>query len=170
MKVVLASHNKGKLVELAAILEAGVPELELVGYDGPEPIEDGTSYLANALIKARAANQHTGLPAIADDSGIAVEILGGSPGIFSARWSGTRDAATNRQLLLAQLEDVAPEHRAAAFVCTPSRWSTATTRSRSPESGPARLQQRSAARTVTATTRFSSQRVSSTPLPKSIQR
>ncbi len=118
MKVVLASHNKGKLVELAAILEAGVPELELVGYDGPEPIEDGTSYLANALIKARAANQHTDLPAIADDSGIAVEILGGSPGIFSARWSGTRDAATNRQLLLAQLEDVAPEHRAAAFVCT----------------------------------------------------
>ena len=118
MKVVLASHNKGKLVELAAILEAGVPALELVGYDGPEPIEDGTSYLANALIKARAANQHTGLPAIADDSGIAVEILGGSPGIFSARWSGTRDAATNRQLLLAQLEDVASEHRAAAFVCT----------------------------------------------------
>lgn len=118
MKLVLASHNKGKLVELAAILEAGVPELELLGYDGPEPIEDGTSYLANALIKARAANRHTGLPAIADDSGIAVEILGGSPGIFSARWSGTRDAETNRQLLLSQLEDVSADHRAAAFVCT----------------------------------------------------
>ena len=118
MKVVLASHNQGKLAELAAILESGVPNLELVGYDGPEPVEDGTSYLQNALIKARAAAAITGLPAIADDSGIAVEILGGSPGIFSARWSGTRDAVTNRQLLLAQMADVAPEHRAAAFVCT----------------------------------------------------
>jgi XTP/dITP diphosphohydrolase len=89
-----------------------------LGYDGPEPIEDGTSYLANALIKARAAFEHTGLPSIADDSGIAVEILGGSPGIFSARWAGGRDNVANRQLLLAQLADVAEENRAAAFVCT----------------------------------------------------
>jgi XTP/dITP diphosphohydrolase len=118
MKFVLATHNAHKVVELAAILGTMVPGLELVGYDGPEPVEDGVSYAENALIKARAAHAHTGLPAIADDSGIAVEVLGGSPGIFSARWSGTRDAIANRRLLLEQLRDVKPEHRAAAFVCT----------------------------------------------------
>lgn len=118
MKLVLASHNQGKLAELRAILEPAVADLELIGYDGPEPIEDGVSYLENALIKARAAAKHTGLPAIADDSGLAVEILGGSPGIFSARWAGGRDNVENRQLLLKQLSDVKPEHRAAAFVCT----------------------------------------------------
>ena len=118
MKLVLASHNKGKLQELSAILEPAVAGLELVSYDGPEPIEDGSSYLENALIKARAAHAHTGLPAIADDSGIAVEILGGSPGIFTAIWSGTRDNAANRQLLLAQLKDIHEQHRSAAFVCT----------------------------------------------------
>lgn len=118
MKLVLASHNQGKLAELKAILEPAVAGLELVSYDGPEPIEDGISYLENALIKARAAFKHTGLPSIADDSGIAVEILGGAPGIFTANWSGTRDNVANRQLLLAQLHDIADEHRAAAFVCT----------------------------------------------------
>ena len=118
MKLVLASHNQGKLSELRAILEPAVPSLELIGYDGPEPKEDGVSYLENALIKAKAAAKHTGLPAIADDSGLAVEILGGSPGIFSARWAGGRDNLANRRLLLAQLEDVKDEHRAAAFICT----------------------------------------------------
>jgi len=118
MKLVLASHNRGKLQELSAILEPAVPGLELVSYDGPEPVEDGTSYLENALIKARAAYLQTGLPAIADDSGVAVEILGGSPGIFTAMWAGGRDNAANRQLLLAQLKDISDEHRAAAFVCT----------------------------------------------------
>lgn len=118
MKLVLASHNQGKLAELKAILEPAVSGLELVSYDGPEPVEDGVSYLENALIKARAAYEHTGLPSIADDSGIAVEILGGAPGIFTANWSGTRDNIANRQLLLAQLKDIADEHRAAAFVCT----------------------------------------------------
>jgi XTP/dITP diphosphohydrolase len=118
VKLVLATHNSGKLAEIRAILEPAVEGLELIGYDGPEPIEDGISYLENALIKARAANKHTGLPAIADDSGLAVEILGGSPGIFSARWAGGRDNVANRQLLLAQLGEVKPEHRAAAFVCT----------------------------------------------------
>lgn len=118
MKIVLATHNAHKVTELGAILGASVAGLELVGYDGPEPIEDGTSYLENALIKARAAYAHTGLPSMADDSGIAVEILGGSPGIFSARWAGGRDNVANRQLLLAQLADVAEENRAAAFVCT----------------------------------------------------
>ena len=118
MKLVLATHNQHKVVEVGAILGATVPELELIGYDGPEPKEDGTSFLENALIKARAAFAHTGLPAIADDSGIAVEILGGAPGIFSARWAGGRDNVENRQLLLSQLQDVRDEDRAASFVCT----------------------------------------------------
>lgn len=118
MKLVLATHNQGKVEELRAILEAQVPGLELIGYDGPEPVEDGVSFLENAMIKAKAAYAHTGLPSIADDSGVAVEILGGSPGIFTAIWSGTRDNSANRQLLLAQLKDIAPEHRAAAFICT----------------------------------------------------
>jgi XTP/dITP diphosphohydrolase len=118
MKLVLATHNQHKVTEVAAILESAVDGLELLGYDGPEPVEDGTSYLENALIKARAAYEHTGLASIADDSGIAVEILGGSPGIFSARWAGGRDNVENRQLLLKQLADVAEPNRGAAFVCT----------------------------------------------------
>lgn len=116
MKIVLATHNQGKVSELRAILEpVGV---ELVGYDGPEPVEDGISFLENALIKARAAFEHTGLPSLADDSGLMVEILGGSPGIFTAIWSGTKDNVANRRLLLAQLKDISPEHRAASFICT----------------------------------------------------
>ena len=118
MKLVLATHNQHKVTEVAAILESAVDGLELLGYVGPEPVEDGTSYLENALIKARAAYEHTGLASIADDSGIAVEILGGSPGIFSARWAGGRDNVENRQLLLKQLADVAEPNRGAAFVCT----------------------------------------------------
>lgn len=118
MKLVLASHNQGKLQELAAILEPAVAGLQLLSYDGPEPVEDGTSFLENALIKARAAYAHTGLASIADDSGISVEILGGAPGIFTAIWAGGRDNAANRQLLLAQLRDIKDENRAAAFVCT----------------------------------------------------
>ena len=118
MKVVLATHNAHKVQEVGAILGSTVAGLELVGYEGPEPKEDGTSFLENALIKARAAFAHTGMPAIADDSGIAVEILGGAPGIFSARWAGGRDNIANRQLLLSQLDDVRDEDRAASFVCT----------------------------------------------------
>ena len=118
MQLVLATHNAHKVQEVGAILAQTLPNLQVLGYNGPEPVEDGTSYLENALIKARAAFAHTGLPSMADDSGIAVEILGGSPGIFSARWAGGRDNVANRQLLLAQLADVAEENRAAAFVCT----------------------------------------------------
>lgn len=118
MKLVLATHNAHKVQEVGAILGNAVAGLELVGYDGPEPKEDGTSFLENALIKARAAFAHTGMPAIADDSGIAVEILGGAPGIFSARWAGGRDNIANRQLLLSQLDDVRDVNRAASFVCT----------------------------------------------------
>ena len=118
MKLVLATHNAHKVKEVAAILEPLVAGLELLGYDGPEPIEDGSSFLENSLIKARAAFLHTGITSIADDSGLAIEIMGGSPGIFSARWSGDKDDEKNRNLVLAQLRDVPEENRAASFVCT----------------------------------------------------
>ena len=88
MQLVLATHNQHKVEEVNSILGAQVPGLEVLGYDGPEPVEDGVTFLENALIKARAAHAHTGLTAIADDSGMAVEVLGGAPGIFSARWAG----------------------------------------------------------------------------------
>ena len=125
MELVLATHNAHKVKEVAAILEPIVPGLSLLGYDGPEPIEDGSSFLENSLIKARAAFAHTGKASIADDSGIAVEILGGSPGIFSARWSGSKHDAQNRQLLLAQLADVPEGNRQASFICTISMVSDA---------------------------------------------
>ena len=118
MKLVLATHNAHKVKEVAAILEPLVPGLELLGYEGPEPIEDGSSFLENSLIKARAAFSHTGITSIADDSGLAIEIMGGSPGIFSARWSGDKDDEKNRNLVLAQLRDVPAGNRAASFVCT----------------------------------------------------
>lgn len=118
MKFVLATHNAGKVAELRAILQPAVADLDLIGYTGPEPIENGTTFAENALIKARAAYEHTGMPSIADDSGVCVDILGGSPGIFTAIWAGGRDNAQNRQLLLRQLADVSPAHRSAAFVCT----------------------------------------------------
>lgn len=118
-QVVLASHNAHKLEELRRILEPLVPGIELIGYDGPEPVENGVTFQENALIKARAAAAHTGLPAIADDSGIAVDVLGGSPGIFSARWGGpARSDTANVDLLLWQLSDLADEHRAASFMCS----------------------------------------------------
>ena len=118
MKLVLATHNAHKVKEVAAILEPLVPGLELLGYEGPEPVEDGSSFLENSLIKARAAFLHTGITSIADDSGLAIEIMGGSPGIFSARWSGEKDDEKNRNLVLAQLRDVPVGNRAASFVCT----------------------------------------------------
>jgi XTP/dITP diphosphohydrolase len=114
-RVVLATHNQGKVVELQEILGDALAGIELVAYDGPEPVEDGTTYGENALIKARAAVAHTGLPALADDSGIAVDALGGAPGIHSARYAGTRVDADNIALLLANLEGVV--ERTAAFVC-----------------------------------------------------
>lgn len=118
LPVVLASHNAHKLVELRRILEPLVPGIDLRGYDGPEPVESGVTFEDNALLKARAAARHTGLPALADDSGIAVDVLGGSPGIFSARWSGpARSSTANVDLLLWQLSDVPDEHRTARFVC-----------------------------------------------------
>ena len=117
-QVVLASHNAHKLEELRRILTPLVPGIELIGYDGPEPVENGVTFEQNALLKARAAAVHTGLPAIADDSGISVNVLGGCPGIFSARWGGPERSDTgNVDLLLWQLSDLADEHRSAAFMC-----------------------------------------------------
>ena len=116
--LVLASHNAHKLTELRRILGPLIPGVELIGYDGPEPIENGLSFAENALLKARAAAAHTGLPAIADDSGIAVNVLGGCPGIFSARCGGpARSDRANVDLLLWQLTDVGDDHRDAHGLC-----------------------------------------------------
>ena len=118
-QVVLATHNAHKVAEFQAIVAATRPDLEVIGYDGPEPVEDGVTFAANALIKARAAASHTGLPALADDSGICVDVLGGAPGVFSAYWAGhKKDATANLELLLDQLSDVADPHRTAQFRST----------------------------------------------------
>ncbi|MGS0563346.1 MULTISPECIES: RdgB/HAM1 family non-canonical purine NTP pyrophosphatase [Microbacterium] len=119
MKVVLATHNPHKVAEFQQIVAQARPDLEVVGYDGPEPVEDGVTFAENALIKARAAATHTGLPALADDSGICVDVLGGSPGVFSAYWAGQKkDAGANLALLLDQLRDIADPHRTAHFTST----------------------------------------------------
>ena len=119
VRVVLATHNQHKAREFQQILGREVPGLEIVAYDGPEPVEDGVSFEENALIKARAAVAHTGLPALADDSGICVDVMGGAPGIFSARWAGSHgDAAANLRLLLDQLADIPDADRAAHFTAT----------------------------------------------------
>jgi len=112
---VLATHNAHKVAELRRILGDRLGEHKLIGYDGPAPVEDGDTFEANALIKARAAHLHTGLPALADDSGISVAALGGQPGIDSAHYSGERDDTANLALVLKNLEGVTD--RAATFVC-----------------------------------------------------
>lgn len=120
----LATHNAHKLGEVRAILAeviGGLDPLDVISapdLGADEPVEDGVTFAANALIKARAVAAHTHLPAIADDSGLAVDVLGGAPGIFSARWCGHHgDDRANLDLLLAQVADVPDEHRGAAFVC-----------------------------------------------------
>lgn len=122
-KVVLASRNPAKLAELHRIL-AGVPGLdaELVGLEAfpgiGEVAETGATFAANALLKAHAVARATGLPAVADDSGLTADALGGMPGVLSARWSGRHgDDAANLALVLAQLAEVPVERRGAAFVC-----------------------------------------------------
>jgi XTP/dITP diphosphohydrolase len=120
-KVLLATHNAKKLAELRRILEPMVPGIEVLGLDDvtsyDEPAETELTFAGNALLKARAAVAATGLPALADDSGLCVDALNGMPGVLSARWSGTaKDDAANNALLLAQLADIPDEHRGAAFV------------------------------------------------------
>ncbi|GAA1936703.1 RdgB/HAM1 family non-canonical purine NTP pyrophosphatase [Microbacterium aoyamense] len=118
-QIVLATHNAHKVEEFHAIVASTRPDLEVIGYDGPEPVEDGVTFAENALIKARAAAAHTGLPALADDSGICVDVLGGSPGVFSAYWAGhAKDAVANLNLLLDQLADIRDPGRTAQFVST----------------------------------------------------
>ena len=118
-RIVLATHNPHKVDEFQAIVAATRDDLEVIGYDGPEPVEDGVTFAENALIKARAAAAHTGLPALADDSGICVDVLGGSPGVFSAYWAGhAKDSTANLNLLLDQLSDIRDPHRTAQFVST----------------------------------------------------
>ena len=115
VQLVLATHNSHKVDELRRILGDRLDGIELIGYDGPEPIEDGDTFEANALIKARAAAAHTGLAAIADDSGISATALGGAPGIHSARYAGTRNDRDNLELLLTNLSGVSD--RSAWFSC-----------------------------------------------------
>lgn len=117
-RVTFATGNSHKLAEARNILQETLPNIEVSGYDGPEPIECGLSFVENALIKARTAFERTGEPCFADDSGICVDVMGGSPGIFSAIWSGARSDEANRDLLIAQLADIPSQHRQASFVCT----------------------------------------------------
>lgn len=121
LQLVLASRNPGKLVELRRILEAAAPgAYELVGLpeQAPEPVETGATFEENALLKARSATAATGLPAVADDSGLAVDALNGMPGVLSARWAGSaRDDADNLRLVLEQLADVPDARRGGGFVC-----------------------------------------------------
>lgn len=112
---VLATHNPHKVEELRRILGDRLGHHQLSGYDGPEPVEDADTFEGNALIKARAAAIFTGLPAIADDSGICVDALGGAPGINSARYAGSRDDGDNLRLLLTNMQGT-PD-RSAQFVC-----------------------------------------------------
>ncbi|ODA75068.1 dITP/XTP pyrophosphatase [Streptomyces sp. AVP053U2] len=121
-RLILATRNAGKITELRSILaEAALPH-ELVGADAypdvPDVRETGTTFAENALLKAHALARATGHPAVADDSGLCVDVLGGAPGIFSARWVGRHgDDRANLDLLLAQLSDIADPHRGAHFAC-----------------------------------------------------
>lgn len=120
MEIVLATRNKGKLRELERIFAAILPEVTLLGTDrfpylsDVEETED--SFEGNALLKARVVSLHTKLPAIADDSGLAVDFLNGAPGIFSARYSGVHgNDQANLEKVLSEMEGV--ENRRAQFVC-----------------------------------------------------
>lgn len=115
-RVLLATRNPGKVRELARILAPYGLELEGASYE-PGP-ETGETFAQNALAKAREGVAHTGLPTLADDSGLVVDALNGMPGVLSARWAGRHgDDLANLELLLGQLADVPDERRGAAFVC-----------------------------------------------------
>ncbi|MBB2947944.1 XTP/dITP diphosphohydrolase [Actinoplanes lutulentus] len=123
-RLLLATGNKKKLAELQRILDAalGRAQIDLAGigdFPGyPDVPETGLTFGENALIKAREGAKRTGLPTVADDSGIAVNALNGMPGVFSARWSGKHgDDQANLDLVLAQISDVSDEQRGGAFVC-----------------------------------------------------
>lgn len=121
-QLVLATANQHKLLELKRILAAGHVDValgSLAEFPGaPDVAETGATFAENALLKARATARFTGLPAVADDSGLCVDALNGMPGVLSARWSGRHgDDEANLRLVLAQLTDVSDERRGARFVC-----------------------------------------------------
>ena len=121
-KIVIASHNPGKVREIADLLEPlGLQAVSAAEMNLPEPVEDGDTFEANALIKARAAAEGAGLPALADDSGLCVDALDGQPGIHSARWGGAEkdfDMAMRKvEEALQQAGATTPEQRRAHFVC-----------------------------------------------------
>jgi XTP/dITP diphosphohydrolase len=120
--VLLASRNAKKLAEMQRILAVHLPDVVVLGLDDvapyEEPAETEPTFAGNALIKARAGVAATGLPSLADDSGLCVDELHGMPGVLSARWSGSaKDDAANNALLLQQLADVPDERRGAHFTC-----------------------------------------------------
>jgi XTP/dITP diphosphohydrolase len=121
-RVLLATRNAKKLAELRRVLAAADLPVAIVGLSDvdlyPEAPESGLTFAANALLKAREGVERTGLPTVADDSGLTVDAMGGMPGIFSARWSGKHgDDDANLDLVLAQIADLPDSARAAAFVC-----------------------------------------------------
>lgn len=121
-RIFLASRNAKKLTEMQRILLEHLADVHVVGLDDvpayDEPVEDQSTFEGNALLKARAGLAATGLPTIADDSGLCVDALNGMPGVLSARWSGRpKDDDRNNRLLLDQLEDVPDERRTAHFTC-----------------------------------------------------
>ncbi|HEX6326845.1 MAG TPA: RdgB/HAM1 family non-canonical purine NTP pyrophosphatase [Jiangellaceae bacterium] len=121
-RVVLATRNQHKVAEIQRILERAGAPVDLVPVSEFQGVDDvpetGLTFAENALLKAQAVAAATGLPAVADDSGISVDALNGMPGVFSARWSGRHgDDEANLRLLLAQLADVPDTRRGASFVC-----------------------------------------------------
>ena len=121
-RIHLASRNAKKIAEMERILRDHLPQIEVLGLDDvatyAEPVEDQPTFEGNALLKARAGLLATGLPSIADDSGLCVDALNGMPGVLSARWSGPpKSDERNNSLLLAQLGDVPDERRGAHFTC-----------------------------------------------------
>ena len=121
-RIHLASRNAKKIAEMQRILREHAPDLEVVGLDDvaayDEPVEDQPTFAGNALLKARAGHAATGLPTLADDSGLCVDALNAMPGVLSARWAGpAKDDAANNALLLAQLADVPEVRRGAHFAC-----------------------------------------------------
>jgi XTP/dITP diphosphohydrolase len=122
VRIYLASANAKKILEMQRILAEHVPDIEVLGIDDGdgyvEPVEDEPTFEGNALLKARAGVAATGLPSVADDSGLCVDALNGMPGVLSARWSGPpKSADRNNALLLDQLQDVPDERRGAHFAC-----------------------------------------------------
>lgn len=122
-QLLLATRNQGKIIEFRRILDAIAPgEIDLVGLDQFPHLHDveetGETFVENALLKAKEMSIATGLPAIADDSGLCVDFLGGAPGIFSARWAGKHgDDRANLEKVLEELEDVPDQSRGAYFIC-----------------------------------------------------